>query len=305
MDASFRKSEVLWMQNNPEANEKWVQEIVAHDPSILGLGKLVLKGNERRIARSGRLDLLLEDVETSTRYEVELQLGATDPSHIVRAIEYWDLEKRRYPQYSHVAVIVAEEITSRYFNVISLFNQAIPIIAIKVTCLQVENLKTLVFTTVLDIPSLRLDDSDEDITPVDRSYWETNSTPAILGIADKLLEAAKEIQPKTAFKFNKAYIGLTVNGRVTNYFYLTPQKKALRIGFHLERSPELEKKIEAAGFDLAYEAAYKNYVIRLTPQDANDKLGLIKFLLFQAYRETIGEPPNVPKDGNFPEGKSI
>ena len=294
MNASFRKSEVIWMQNDPMANEKWIQEVIAQDPEVLGLGKLTLKGNERRIARSGRLDLLLQDAETPIRYEVELQLGATDPSHIIRAIEYWDLEKRRFPQYSHVAVIVAEEITSRFFNVISLFNQAIPIIAIKVTCLRVEDFKTLVFTTVLDIPSLRLDESDEDTTPVDRKYWETTSTPAILALSDKLLEAAREMQPSTNFKFNKAYIGITVNGSVSNFFYLTPQKKALRIGFHLERNSELEHKIEAADFDLTYEAAYKNYVIRLTPQDANDKLALIKFLLLQAYRETIGEPPIIP-----------
>ena len=30
-----------------------------------------------------------------------------DESHIIRTIEYWDIERRRYPQYEHVAVIVA------------------------------------------------------------------------------------------------------------------------------------------------------------------------------------------------------
>lgn len=82
-----------------------------------------------RRARPRRGNLLLSDPDTHTRYEVEIQLGATDESHIIRAIEYWDIEKSRYPQYEHVAVIVADDITSRFLNVINLFNKAIPLIA--------------------------------------------------------------------------------------------------------------------------------------------------------------------------------
>jgi hypothetical protein len=51
---------------------------------------------ERKQPRAGRLDLLFQD-ENNRRYCVELQLGKTDESHIIRTIEYWDLEKKRYP----------------------------------------------------------------------------------------------------------------------------------------------------------------------------------------------------------------
>ncbi len=40
--------------------------------------------------KAGRLDLLLQDAN-QRRYEVEIQLGATDESHIIRTIEYWDI----------------------------------------------------------------------------------------------------------------------------------------------------------------------------------------------------------------------
>ena len=53
-----------------------------------------------------------------------------DESHLIRAIEYWDIERRRFPQYDHVAVVVAEDVTSRFLNVISLMNRTIPLIAI-------------------------------------------------------------------------------------------------------------------------------------------------------------------------------
>lgn len=65
-----------------------------------------------------------------------IQLGKTDESHIIRTIEYWDLERKRYPQYDHTAVIVAEEITSRFLNVISLFNRNIPLVAIQMQAIR-------------------------------------------------------------------------------------------------------------------------------------------------------------------------
>jgi len=69
-------------------NEKWVQKIIGDDPSILGLGDLILKDKERVQPRAGRLDLLLQDSDSARRYEVEIQLGKTDESHIIRTIEY-------------------------------------------------------------------------------------------------------------------------------------------------------------------------------------------------------------------------
>jgi RecB family endonuclease NucS len=80
-------------------SEKSIQEMIAEDPSIIGLGDLVLKDKERIQPRAGRLDLLMQDPDTNRRYEIELQLGKTDESHIIRTIEYWDIEKKRYPQY--------------------------------------------------------------------------------------------------------------------------------------------------------------------------------------------------------------
>lgn len=122
------KHKRLMLKQHPELGEKWVQARIASDPALLGLGEVDVKDMERVQPHGGRLDLLLHDTLANTRYEVELQLGATDESHIIRTIEYWDTERRRWPQYEHVAVIIAEEITARFFNVISLFNGFIPII---------------------------------------------------------------------------------------------------------------------------------------------------------------------------------
>ncbi len=168
------KLEAVNIKHSPTLSEKWVQDQIADDPSILGLGDLILKDRERIQPGAGRLDLLLQDPETLKRYEVEIQLGATDESHIIRTIEYWDIERKRYPQYEHAAVIVAEDITSRFLNVIQLFNGSIPLIALKMTAYKIGDDYALTFVKVMDEMSLGLVGDDEKLAePTDRSYWET------------------------------------------------------------------------------------------------------------------------------------
>src|SRR5579884_4548079 len=162
MPINYLRPERLLLKSHPELNERWVQDRIAEDPTILGLGDLILRDRERIQPRAGRLDLLLQDPETSRRYEVELQLGATDEAHIIRTIEYWDIERKRYPQYDHCAVIVAEDITSRFLNVISLFNGTIPLIALQMQAHKVGDNLTLIFTKVMDELSRGLVDEDED-----------------------------------------------------------------------------------------------------------------------------------------------
>jgi len=47
-------------------------------------------------------------------------------------MEYWDIKRKRYPQYDHCAVLITKDITSRFLNVVALFNGSIPLIAIQV-----------------------------------------------------------------------------------------------------------------------------------------------------------------------------
>ena len=75
MTYKYVRPERVLLAGNPEFSERWVQDRIAEDPSILGLGDLVLKDKERRQPRAGRLDLLLQDTDVGQRYEVEIQLG--------------------------------------------------------------------------------------------------------------------------------------------------------------------------------------------------------------------------------------
>jgi len=64
--------ETISLKESKEINEKYIQEYIANDPSVLGLGELILKDKEKIQPNAGRLDLLLYDSESNRRYEVEL-----------------------------------------------------------------------------------------------------------------------------------------------------------------------------------------------------------------------------------------
>ncbi len=83
----YTKLKIASLKNHPDYNEKWLQDLIANDPEILGLGSLVVKDRERPHRGGGRLDMLLQDEDGIGRYEVEIQLGASDESHIIRTIE--------------------------------------------------------------------------------------------------------------------------------------------------------------------------------------------------------------------------
>ena len=251
MSNKYVKSEPIPLKGHPEFNEKWVQDLIANDPSILGLGDLVLRDVERIQPRAGRLDLLLQDTDTNRRYEVELQLGATDEAHIIRTIEYWDIEKKRYPQYEHCAVLIAEDITSRFLNVVSLFNGTIPLIAIQMQALKVGDHLTIVFTKVMDELSRGLIDEDEDAkaAPTDRAYWEKRATKATVGLTDQMLEILRSFDPTLNLKYNKFYIGVEKDGQPYNFVTFRPKKNTLNFELKLSQTDQLDTKIDAAGLD--------------------------------------------------------
>ena len=287
MAINYIKPEKINLKNHPELNEKWVQDIIAQDPSIIGLGNLILKDKERVQPHAGRLDLLLQDEDATKRYEVEIQLGKTDESHLIRTIEYWDIERKRYPQYEHCAVLVAEDITSRFLNVISLFNGAIPLVAIQMNAIKVGENISLMFTTVLDQLTLGFVDEDEEVSETtDRNYWEQKATKETVKMADEILELIKTISPDFELKYNKFYIGLAKDGHPNNFALFRPRRNIMRFELKIPKSEEIENKIEGAGLDmLDYDNKWGRYRIKLNKEDIKNNKEFIIELLKIAYEK--------------------
>ena len=221
MTLEYFKAEKVKLRDH--YGEKWLQERIEEDPSILGLGDLSIVQRERPVSRGGRLDFLFIDHETDTMYETEIQLGATDESHIIRTIEYWDIEKRRFPSKDHRAVIVAEDITNRFFNVISLFNRAIPIIAIQLNSLKVDGKIILNFIKVLDIYEPPEDEEDLSGETVDRAYWESRADIESIKLMDSLSEIAQNHYSDLKTTYNKHHVA--IGTQLRNFMWFHPRKK--------------------------------------------------------------------------------
>ena len=253
--------ERISLKNNPEIKENMIQKYIYENPAVLGLGELLGIQREKVQPAGGRIDLLMTD-EENTRYEIEIQLGATDPTHIIRTIEYWDTEKKRYPQYDHCAVIIAEEITGRFMNVISLFNGSIPLIAIQVSAFKNGNDISLVFTKIIDRVILG-NDEDDIVEPTDRKYWENRSTSKMLKNVDYIFNDFGDLVKGYELKYNKFYIGLTKDGLVKNFVSFKPKKNYIYITLKGNEDQQIIKKFENAGLEISYETRSREYKVRI------------------------------------------
>ncbi|HEV2946339.1 MAG TPA: hypothetical protein VGX70_03115, partial [Gemmataceae bacterium] len=187
-------------------DEYWLQDLIYNDPTILGLGDLEPYSREKIQSSGGRLDMVLEDQEGS-RYEVEIQLGETNESHIIRTIEYWDNEKRRWPNRSHKAILVAEKINTRFFNVVQLLSKAVPIIGIQANIVQIGDSKAVHFTKVID--SYEEPEEEEAQPDYDEKYWIENY-PGALECAHWYKKLLSKWYGEIPTKYHENYVSLYI-----------------------------------------------------------------------------------------------
>ena len=225
MTLSYTKHENLALKRHSDFNEQWLHDRIADDPSILGFGDVRILDRERSLQGGGRLDMLLLDDDNNRRYEVEIQLGATDPSHIIRCIEYWDLERRRYPGYDHVAVLIAENITTRFLNVMSLLAGSIPLLAIQLDVLSIEDRLLLNFVQVLDQTDLRIDDTDDSGGgATDRASWDKKAGATLMKLCDEILALINLVaSAEQKMNYLRGYVGLQSSGVVNNFIRMAPR----------------------------------------------------------------------------------
>lgn len=280
----FVEPQYIGLKNHPTYDERWLHERILENPSLIGLGDLEVRDSERRQPGAGRLDLLLSDPESDTRYEVELQLGASDEAHLIRTIEYWDIERKRFPQYEHIAVIVAEDVTTRFLNVIGLFNQAIPLMAIQIKAVEVNGALTLVATQVLGLTTLGTVEEEEGET-VDRSFWERRASAKSLRVCDEIVKMINTVKPELTARYNKHYIGLTGPGGVQNFVVLNPRKSEHAVAnFKIPFSEETDREIDESGLDkMPYMQRWNQFRVRVRKSDLDENREVVLNLIRQAH----------------------
>lgn len=228
-------------------DEYWLQSQIADNPAILGLGDLELARREKQQSRGGRLDLLLKNPEDDTMYEVEVMLGPTDESHIIRTIEYWDLEKRRWPQRQHFAVLVAESFARRFFNVIQLLGLSIPIVAVQANLRESNGQRSLDFTTILDT----YEEPEEEIPSSNEIYDEAawlKKSPATVACAKAMLATVKTTLSAADLRFFKFGLAIFVGKRnYFNFLHKDGEKSLLKFWIEGANADKARKLLEQEG----------------------------------------------------------
>jgi hypothetical protein len=264
-------------------NEKWLQDRIEEDPALLGLGNLQVIRRERQQSSGGRIDFLLYDLDDEARYEVEIMLGSLDESHIIRTIEYWDIERQRYPTYEHRAVIVAEEITARYFNVLRLLNRAVPLIAIQLTAIPLSKDEIILHgIKVLDIFEEGEPEDEAAGEQVDRKYWERRASPAALAALDAIIGLVNSDIAPARVTYNKNHVALGTSG--SNFCWLHPPKEASHCHLRVKTDPDKrEQQIKSFEETSLYVRAFqrKQITLKLSVKDIETHRALVLDLFRQ------------------------
>ena len=291
MNNRYLKSQRISLEKNTQLDKSWVKQKIADDPSILELGDLVVRDIDRTNTHAGWPDLLLQDSEKARRYVVHLQLGASDETQIIRAIESYDAQEQSLPQYEYRAVLVAEDIASRHLNVISLINGTVPFIAIQMQTFQVGEYITLLFSKVTGKRLRSSVDADEDAetTPADPAYWETHASKETVALVDQMLELVHDIDPTLNLKYNTSFIGLERDGQPVNFVKFIPCKSQLGFEIRLPLTDELSTKVDTAGLSTLEHGRKASYCrLRLTSRDIKSRADVLRELSKLAYERNAG-----------------
>lgn len=110
-------------------DEIWLQNWLADDPSRLGLGEVKVIAQELSSTTAGSLDILAANGDIY--YSVEVQLGEVDASHGFRVFDYWAKNRLRYPDKTHVAVLIAESAAGRFQHALAALAEYVPLVVIE------------------------------------------------------------------------------------------------------------------------------------------------------------------------------
>ncbi|MCK8044222.1 hypothetical protein MSG37_04955 [Shewanella sp. 1CM18E] len=264
------------LKSNTELNEYWLQDAICDLPSILGLGALTLKDKER-VQKYGRLDILLQN--NDTRYCVEVMVGKLDPDHLFRGIEYTQHEQSLYGNhYQHVCVLIAEDVTNRFYNILNLVSM--PIIVLQVAAFENQGGVSLQFTKVFDsthqLELIEEQAEQEYFKPSLESWQGCDYRSTAVAHVETIEALVKGFDQSTVARFTKSYIRFGAN-----YIFLIPRKGAAIVEIKLP-DKEYDHLVTKAGFELMpYREATKQ--IKFKINDLNDTTGLSNII--QAYFE--------------------
>ena len=82
-------------------------------------------------------------------------------------------------------------------------------------------------------------------------------------IVDSIYEDLGDLVSGYELKYNKFYIGLSINGISKNFISFTPKKKFIYIRFKGDEDVEINKKLDEEGLEFSYDIRQKRYELKI------------------------------------------
>ncbi|HUK87041.1 MAG TPA: hypothetical protein VLT85_05205 [Terriglobales bacterium] len=259
MTLEYARGTPILLKNYPHLRESWLRDRIADDPNLLGLGPLRLVDIERRHARAGRLDLLLQ--RGPRRYVVEIMLGRLDESHLVRAIEYWDAEQRASPGLEHVAVLAAEELPPRLLRVLELLRGTLPLIVLQMCATQWENKFVLHFVRLLEGPG-RPEKAPPEPEGGGETLWEDKWAAPARAALSECLGLLREVLPCLHLEYRRHSLAVRSQAQAPPLLVLYPKRHFLRVEIQAAEASRLWERCPAACWQ-ALEAGQMLHAVEL------------------------------------------
>lgn len=160
-------------------------------------------------------------------------------------------------------MIVAEEITARFFNVIRLLNRAVPLIALQLSAFPISKDEVIVHAIkVLDIYEEAEPEEEEGGAQVDRRYWERRASAASLQALDAVVALVNAEVGQARVTYNKGHIALGTSGR--NFCWFHPPREASHCHVRVRTSADSrEEQMRAFDDTGLYVRAFQRELITL------------------------------------------
>jgi hypothetical protein len=127
------------------------------------------------------------------------------------------------------------------------------------------------------------EEEDEPGQETDRNYWQQKSSPALLKLADQLLDVINDQGPGLSLQYNKCYIGLQRGGMADNFISFRPRKKHMIWVVRIGRDEVLDARLEESGLTmLPYDKRWKQYQFQIVPGDLKAQQSLFTDLIRMA-----------------------
>lgn len=200
-------------------------------------------------------------------------------------------------------MLVAEEVTARFLNILQLINGVVPIVVLQVSALQVGHQVVLSFTKLLDEVSLGTE-LEDDPGARTRSWWEGRASAASLKLLDECLDLLRALDPELAPSYQKSYVGVSQNNRPSNFVTFRPLRHGLRVEIRAGNLRWFEDRFAAEGLArLSIDRRWRGLRFVLNPGEVAEHEKLLKSLLRAAYKQAPEQSRKQPAQiAMWPEG---